>query len=111
MKRILTSLLFLILLDTAAFAGGLSYLCGDKSIRLNLRDQSVTISKFGIPQELSSNTIPMIAVENGFEWLDQPPIKVRLNLLNMDLRYGYQRNGWIDISASQRCVQPSILKK
>ena len=50
-------------------------------------------------------------IENGFEWIDKPPIKARLNLIKMELRYGYERNGWIDTSAAQRCVRPSVLKK
>jgi len=92
-------------------ADAMSYLCGDKAIRLNLNDQSVTISRFGTPHSLSSNTIPTTKIENGFEWIDKPPIRARLNLIKMELRYGYDRNGWIDTSAAQRCVRPSILKK
>ena len=98
-------------LGTSVSANAMSYLCGDKAIRLNLNDQSVTISRFGTPQSLSSNTIPTTKIENGFEWIDKPPIKARLNLIKMELRYGYERNGWIDTSAAQRCVRPSVLKR
>ena len=111
MKRILGSLLFLILIDTTAFAGGLSYLCGDKAIRLSLDNQTVSISRFGAPQQLRTVTIPMQKVENGFEWTDKPPTKARLNLLKMVLRHGYERNGWVDTGKAQKCVRPSILKR
>ena len=111
MTRFLGSLLFLILIDTTAFAGGLSYLCGDKAIRLNLDNQTVSISSFGAPQQLRTVTIPMQKVENGFEWTDKPPTKARLNLLKMVLRHGYGRNGWVDTGKAQKCVSPSILKK
>lgn len=98
-------------LGTSVSANAMSYLCGDKAVRLNLNDQSVTISRFGTPKPLSSNTIPTSKIENGFEWIDKPPVKARLNLIKMELRYGYERNGWIDTSAPQRCVRPSILKR
>ena len=98
-------------LGTSVSANAMSYLCGDKAVRLNLNDQSVSISIFGTPKPLSSNTKPTSKIENGFESIDNPPIKARLNLMKMELRYGYERNGWIDTSAPQWCVRPSILKR
>ena len=102
---------FLIMIDTTAFAGGLSYLCGDKAIRLNLDNQTVSISRFGTPQMLRTVTIPMQKVENGFEWTDKPPTKVRLNLHKMVLRHGDERDGWVATGKAHKCVRPGILKK
>tara|TARA_A200000113_G_scaffold208900_1_gene207569 strand:- start:561 stop:848 length:288 start_codon:yes stop_codon:yes gene_type:complete len=75
-------------LGTSVSANAMSYLCGDKAVRLNLNDQSVTISRFGTPEPLSSNTIPISKIENGLEWIDKPPVKATLNLIKMELRYG-----------------------
>ena len=56
-------------LGTSVSANAMWYLCGDKAVRLNLNDQSVSISRFGTPKPLSSNTMPTSKIENGF-WMD-----------------------------------------
>ena len=111
MKKLAIALMLLPLFGAPVFGSGLSYLCGDKAIRLNLDNQTVSISRFGTPQQLRTVTIPMQKVENGFEWTDKPPTKARLNLLKMVLRHGYERDGWVDTGKAQKCVRPSILKR
>ena len=79
-------------LGTSVSANAMWYLCGDKAVRLNLNDQSVSISRFGTPKPLSSNTMPtskMKTVLNGV--INHPSKPAQFD--TDGIGYGYERNG------------------
>ena len=111
MKKMILTGAFLVFLGISTGTSATSYLCGDHAIRLNLADQTVSITGFSKPQPVETRTLPMRKIKNGFEWTDEPPIKARLNLINMEIRYGFIKDGWVDIRKKRKCARPSILKK
>ena len=111
MKKTILTGAFLVFLGISTSTSATSYLCGDHAIRLNLADQTVSITGFSRPQPVETRTLPMRKIKNGFEWTDEPPIKARLNLINMEIRYGFMKDGWVDIRKKRKCARPSILKK